>query len=782
MLKNRGITFKLIFYILTSSSVVLILILGYDYAVSRRYIKKMIDRDAASLTRIAVDKIEGILQSVEQVPQTIVSFLEDGNYNEGELNRILRKIVGNNQRILGVGVSFEPDMYEKGRHFFAPYCFKGNEEIKCKYLGSEKYDYFKEDWYEGAKKANAPVWSKPYWDWGGSKRQLATYSFPFYKIVGGKRIFQGVAQVDLSFEWLQQFISSVKFGKTGYGFLISRDGKILTHPEDKTLVGQDLFNMAREYENQRLRDATKEMEEGKAGYVSYKRFIDSSKNMLIYTPLSAGDWFLGVDFPREELVSDLHDYDEMIVVMAIGGIALLFIVTYFAANSLTGSLRNLDEKTQEIVRGNLDFEPPEIRSGDEVGRLAESFAAMRDSLKSHIKQLTETTAVKEKMLSELRIARSIQMSLVPRLIPKFIDDDRFDVAAILEPAREVGGDFYDFFFCAPDKLYVVIGDVSDKGVPAALLMAVTKTLIKALAKGGSDIVDIFKRLNKEIYFNNDTGAFVTVFCGVLDLSSGLFTFSNAGHHPPVLIENSGEVHSLETFYGTAPGAVEKAVYKKEIYQMKPGDLLFLYTDGVIEAFNDRREMFTEERLLKLLQENKLASARMLVNSVMDGLSLFVHKKERDDDITILDLRYKPVEGDGTTVKMVLKNDLSEISKFAERLSLFGSENHLSKESTNEINLVLEELFTNCVSYGFEKGVEGRIEIEAMIGSKEIRIEMVDDGRPFDPLAFTPSDPNISLDEMSVHGRGILLVKHMVDTMHYRRKADRNIVVMTKKID
>jgi len=781
MLKNRGITFKLIFYILTSSSAILILILGYDYAVSRSYIKRMIERDATALTRIAVDKIEGILQSVEQVPQTIVSFLENGHYDEDGLNGILKEITENNGRLLGVGISFEPDMYKKGRHFFAPYCFMGDKEIKCKYLGSKEYDYFAEDWYLEAKKGGVPVWSKPYQDWGGAKRQLATYSVPFYRTINGEKVFQGVAQVDLSFQWLQKFISSVKFGKTGYGFLVSRDGKILTHPEDKTLVGQDLFNMAREYENQRLRDVTKEMKEGKGGYVSYKHFIDSSNNLLIYTPLGEGDWFLGVDFPREEMVSDLLEYDEMIIVMAVGGIVLLFIVTYFLANSLTRSLRSLDEKSKEIARGNFDFESPEIKSGDEVGRLAESFVVMRDSLKTHIDQLTEATAVKEKMLSELRIARNIQMSLVPRLTPKFLDDDRFDVAALLEPAREVGGDLYDFFFCGPDQLFVVIGDVSDKGVPAALLMAMTKTLIKAQAKGGSDIIDILGRLNKEIYNNNDTGAFVTVFYGFLDLNSGLFTFSNAGHHSPVLIENNGELRLLETFHGTAPGAIQNPVYKKETYQMKPGDLFFFYTDGVTEAFNDRGEMFEEERLLRLLEKNRMASARMLTNSVIDGVGLFIHKKERDDDITLLSLRYKPVEGDGTTMRVVLKNSLSEIPRLSERLTLFGQENHLSGESIGEINLVLEELFTNSVSYGFDKDVEGRVEIEAMIASKEIRIEMVDDGKAFDPLAFTPSDPDIPLDEMSVHGRGILLVTHLVDTMQYRRNTGRNIVVMTKKV-
>ncbi len=297
------------------------------------------------------------------------------------------------------------------------------------------------------------------------------------------------------------------------------------------------------------------------------------------------------------------------------------------------------EATAEIAEGNLDIELPEVRAHDEVGKLTESFRVMKTSLKEHIRQVAESAAERERISSELNIARDIQMNILPRALPELSQRNGFDLHAHIDPAREVGGDFYDFFPLDDNRLCFVIADVSGKGIPAALFMAMSMTLLKATAREGLSPEKVLTRVNGELSRDNEVNMFVTVFCGVLDLLTGQVLFANAGHNHPLALKESGETIWLKTVNGPALGIMEGFEYRMESFSLDRGDTLFLYTDGVTEAMNPKDELFGNERLRDCLRTLTGKSPRGVNDTVIENVRRFAADAPQSDDITVMTIRY-----------------------------------------------------------------------------------------------------------------------------------------------
>jgi sigma-B regulation protein RsbU (phosphoserine phosphatase) len=317
-------------------------------------------------------------------------------------------------------------------------------------------------------------------------------------------------------------------------------------------------------------------------------------------------------------------------------------------------LRILAKETTEIAKGNLDIELPLAKSRDEVGELSRSFENMRVSLKEYIANLAETTAAKERIESELKIARRIQMNFLPKEFPPFPEKEEFEIYAMIEPAKEVGGDLYDFFLLNEDYLFFSIGDVSDKGVPAALFMAVTKTLMKAIASSGIEPSDILMKLNQELCKDNESMMFVTIFCGIMNCKTGELTYSNAGHNPPLIIHSDQRAEWLHVPKGLVIGAIEDAGYKTKRTVLYPGDTLFLYTDGVTEAMDSSKNIYSDRRLQVTVEESTVTSAESLVEYVMSSVKDFSGSETQSDDITALAVHFK---GGGDKQEDTLENKI-----------------------------------------------------------------------------------------------------------------------------
>jgi len=396
--------------------------------------------------------------------------------------------------------------------------------------------------------------------------------------------------------------------------------------------------------------------------------------------------------------------------------------------------------------------------------------------------LRRTTFAKERMESELNIGRDIQMSMLPLEFPAFPDRTEFDVHATLVPAREVGGDFYDFFLVDEDRLCVCIGDVSGKGVPAALFMAVTKTLIKSRASNDSSPASILTHVNNEISRQNEASMFVTIFLGVLDLRSGSFTYTNAGHNPPYIKTRSGDLVRLDKRHGPVIGALEDMVYGEDRVELSVGDTLILYTDGVTEAMNVEGELYEEERLVRSLsQESDTVEA--LVSSTVEEVWLFEGEAQQADDVTVLVARYL---GTGTserieTLTLSLANRLEEIDRTNQEFNAFAETHGLPTALRRQINLVLDELLNNTISYAFGDEGEHQIEVEIELKAGRLVLTIQDDGIPFNPFVGPEPDTSLSVGEREIGGLGIHLVRKVMDEVSYNRRTDRNVVILVKHL-
>jgi len=320
------------------------------------------------------------------------------------------------------------------------------------------------------------------------------------------------------------------------------------------------------------------------------------------------------------------------------------LVAVLISRKITRPVRLLERSAAAIANGSLDVALPEPASRDEIGSLTHSFQEMQEALKEYIANLAATTAAKERIESELKIARSIQMNFLPKKFPPLPAGDFVEIAAVLEPAREVGGDLYDDFLVNDRYLFFMIGDVSDKGVPAALFMAVTKTLLKGLTAVGLEPSEIFAKVNRELASENDAMMFVTAFCGILDLETGELAYSNAGHNPPLLLRPGKEPQWLALPEGFFLGVFDNTVYQTHRLRLQPHDLVLAYTDGVVEAVDVHKNLYTNERLVTTVKGAPADSAEGLVKTVMSSVTTFSQGVPQADDITILALRFKGYKG------------------------------------------------------------------------------------------------------------------------------------------
>jgi sigma-B regulation protein RsbU (phosphoserine phosphatase) len=643
MLARKSIVFKLIFVITLCSVLIFAVTLGYNYYESRRILEKELENNARNLALSLVNRVESELLPVAKVAEGMARSLETGSYTEKELLALVRTTVAENQGIYGSGIAFEPYAFNKVQRLYAPYFYR--EKGKITFIRLEKaYEYVPYlywDWYQIPRELGKEEWSEPYFDEGGGNVPMSTCAVPFYEEKGGTKRLKGIVGVDIPLDSLTKLVSSVKILKTGYAALLSRNGMVLAHPLKNAIMNETFFSIAESRHDTSLREIGKKMVKGESGFVHYTSLV-GVKSWMYYAPIRSTGWTLAVVFPETELLENVRKLSLTMAVMGFTGILLLTLAVFFFANSITRPLRSLVAATEVMASGNFDVELPLVRSNDEVGVLTLSFQSMIKSLKEYIRNLTETTAAKERIQSELKVATDIQASLLPRLFPAFPDRPEFDIFASMDPAKEVGGDFYDFFFIDDDNLCFLIADVADKGVPAALYMMVAKTLLKSEGQRLGEPDLILSYVNNILALDNDSCMFATVFCAILDTRSGEVRFANAGHNPPLVIEPQG-IRYLTLKSGFVLGPVPNSVYQTERMTLQPGDTLFLYTDGVTEAKNPEEELYGESRLLEALKECSKENVADMIHCIRVEVTKYANGAPQSDDVTMVAIKYKGVK-------------------------------------------------------------------------------------------------------------------------------------------
>ena len=395
----------------------------------------------------------------------------------------------------------------------------------------------------------------------------------------------------------------------------------------------------------------------------------------------------------------------------------------------------------------------------------------------------------ERMEEELRVGHDLQLSMVPRSFPAFPERDDVSVYATLRPARELGGDFYDFFFVDADRLFFCVGDVSDKGVPAALFMAVAKTLIRARSADDPSPARLVTYLNAELARDNDKCMFVTLVAGRLDTTNGDLVYTNAGHDPPYVRGVDGSLQRLGERHGPLAGVAPSVVYAESQRRLAPGDVLVIFTDGVTEAKDVAAHFFSEERAAEAVQAGGTMSAAAVVDRLVRDVEAFTREAEQADDITILALQFRPpphpavIDGDVLLAETVVirdpSRDLEAVDAILDRLAERAG---LTPDTMSQIRVVCDEVLANVLAHGVRDEAEHDIEVSVEMAERRLVLTVSDDGVPFDPLTAPPPDTSSPLEQRAVGGQGIHLVRHLVDKMMYERRGDRNVLTLVKTVD
>jgi len=647
MFKNKSLSFKLSFSILAATSLVMGIVICYTYFNIRSIIFEDVEKNAQTLSESAAAKIDKVFISASQAADGLAFFMEHNpSISKAELEKVLADFVDRNKAVYGSAVAFEPYKFDKNLKRFSPYCWRENGKIETMNLDSDKYCYEVQDWYQIPREILKPVWSEPYFDDGAGAVIMSTYSVPFFrKGTDGKKELAGIVTVDISLLWLQKFISSLKAVKHGYSFIMSKHGTIVNYPDISKIMHHTLFSMAEEAKDPKLREVGREMMAGKSGFVPHHCLLYNKKCWFYYTPLASNGWSLGIMYPERELLAPVHRLNMVISAISIVGLGLIFLVIVAISHKITTPLRKLAKFTDIIGSGRFDCPVPETKTNDEIGRLSRSFATMCRKIVEYIENLKETTAAKERIESELNIARDIQRSIIPVLFPAFPDRAEFEIYAILESAKAVGGDLYDFFFIDDEHLYLAVGDVSGKGVPASLFMAVSQTLSRAKAAPGLSVGEIVTGINKDLCRDNEMSMFVTYASAILNIKTGELNICNGGHNPPFMIRQSGEIEKLSMRHGVALGIMDCQEYSSSVMTMMPGDVMVLYTDGVTEAMDKNNKEYTEARLLSFLEKHvDEEDSEKMVKELLADVKEFAGPAEQSDDITILVLSYRGLNG------------------------------------------------------------------------------------------------------------------------------------------
>ena len=633
------------------------------------------------------------------------------------LPSVCRRVVQDNPVVLGSTVAFVPG-YDRRRPLFSPYVFRQDTGLVCRSLATEEYDYPSREWFRIPVETDAEHWSEPYVDTGGGEVLMTTFSIP---VKDKKGRTAAVLTADISLDWLTDLVEDIQIYPNANILMISRTGKFMVSKNRELVMNQTVGEVVDQIQDDAaFQTLNRAMLSGESGHLDIS--FRGKKHQVYYAPVERTGWSMCIVIPDNDIFGEIRRTNLMVNCFQILGLVMLMLIlrSFFKSQA---KYKELDER-------------------------------------------------RERMLGELRIASGIQMAMVPESIE---ERPELDMAAAIIPAKEVGGDLYDFFI-RDDKLFFCIGDVSGKGIPASLVMAVTRTSFRNLSAKEDRPGLIVSAMNDSMASMNENNMFVTFFCGVLDLRNGYLRFCNAGHNPPISL--SDEIRKMKVEPNLPLGIMPGMDYVEQEMPFRYDDALFLYTDGLTEAENARHEQFGEERLKETLHGRKPAGNHL--ETIREQVSLFVGDAPQSDDLTLLFIHYLgnkkvPVH------RLVLQNDIRQISRLPGFIGKVTEGMGLTPECTDNLNLAVEEAATNVILYAYPEGTGGTLDIDAQVDGKRLTFILSDSGKEFDPTAREEVNISAGIDDRPVGGLGIHLVKTLMDSVRYERKDGRNILTLTKNI-
>ncbi len=469
----------------------------------------------------------------------------------------------------------------------------------------------------------------------------------------------------------------------------------------------------------------------------------------------------------------------IIAVLIIFILGVLLIAILMLRKNVTDPIGRLTKLVDSYSHKAL--EKQKFPYDDEMQWLADSFVDMTVRIDEYTQQVQHVTAEKERIGAELNIATKIQADMLPRIFPPFPERKDIDLYALMDPAKEVGGDFYDFFLIDDDHLCMVMADVSGKGVPAALFMVIAKTLIKNHAQLGESPAEILSNVNAQLCEGNEAELFVTVWIAIVELSTGKGMAANAGHEHPVICHPGGKFELVQYRHSPAVATLEGIRFREHEFKLMRGDRLFVYTDGVPEATDSENTLFGADRMLDALNRNTSATTKEMIQNVRNDIDAFVGDAPQFDDITMLSFIYNGQETEKES-EITLKANLDNLDDVIGFIDGFLEKNGCPVKTQMQIDVAAEEIFVNIAHYAYSGGEgDATIRIKKEDNPQSVQISFIDSGIPFNPLEKEDPDVGLSADEREIGGLGIFMVKKSMNELKYRYEDGKNILTIIKNI-
>ena len=690
------------------------------YYFSQKATREKASLQAEGQLNATRDQIMILIDRTENIVWNSVWMVQQYLDKPDSLERVCRHIVQGNPTVVGSTVALVPG-YNPSRKLFAPYVFEDRDSLVLLSLAAEEYDYPSQEWFVKPIELGEKYWSEPYLDTGGGNILMTTLSVP---VKDRKGRTAAVLTADVSLDWLSEEVGEFQTYPDAFSMIVSRSGRIMVCPNESFVMSQTIWDLASQMEDpEPYRELNRQMLSYKTGSTVVD--FNQAKHFVYYAPMKRTGWAMSIVIPQKTVYSGIRTIGLLAQLMQLIGLAMLILI-------------------------------------------------LRSFIKSQLKN-KDLKEKKERMDQELHIASVIQLSMVPKVFPPFPERHDLDMAATIVPAKEVGGDLYDFFIRG-EKLFFCIGDVSGKGVPASLVMAVTRTSFRNIAGKEDSPGSIVTTMNDNLAAMNENNMFVTFFCGVLDLDNGRLRYCNAGHNPPKTLTDSIQTLPVQPNLPLGILCGMKFIEQETVFHYD--DALFLYTDGLTEAENNLHEQFGEERMVMALRIRESADNHL--KNIKQKVNEFVGDAPQSDDLTMLFIHY--LGGDKPDVRRItLHNDIRQISLLPGFLEDVTRDMDIDPSVTSQLNLALEEAVANVISYAYPEGTDGTVDIDAKREGNKLSLVISDNGTAFDPTAREAVDISAGVDKRPIGGLGIHLIREIMDTVSYERRDGKNVLTITKNI-
>ena len=603
--------------------------LGFLFVESRKAVREEALNGAAQVLDNTVQRVNVLMQRVEIASDNFM-WLPLRHLDVADSMFVYsRRMLTCNPDLNGCSIAFEPDFFPDKGHYFSAYTYNDDGKFDTTQEGNPSYDYHYMDWYQAPKLLDEPVWIEPFVDFNPedvyAEEIIASYCRP---MKDSKGHYVGTFSTDISMEWISKTISEVKPYPNSYCIMIGQSGTFFVHPDTTKLLRESIFTPTLEHPDTALTNLGHAMQRGETGV--RKLVFEGKESYVFYKPLGITGWSVAMVCPESDIFGGYMRLYKIVIFIVIAGLILMRLAFSRIIKRELKPLNTLALQAETIASGQFDKTLPRDNRIDEIGKLTQSFSDMQHSLVNYISELKRTTAVKASIESELKVASDIQMGMIPRVFPPFPERQDIDLYASMTPAKVVGGDLYDYFL-QNERLYFCVGDVSGKGIPAAMFMAITRDLFRIIAQQNRSPWEIATMMNNFLVKDNDQSMFVTMFIGMVDLPKGRLEYCNCGHNVPILDGKFLEMGSTNQ----PLGLWECKAFEGEVIEDIRNRQLLVYTDGLNEAENERQERLGDDRLLEAMQGTEQLTSEEIIHRLKVVVSNHRAGAEPNDDLTLL---------------------------------------------------------------------------------------------------------------------------------------------------